>query len=393
MERVSRACFYVALVALSVAACSRQPAPEATTAPRAGEAAKHSRTDAAAYYASLVQRFGGDYDACPAAVNAQVGSCADGKAAAPGPTRVLLMLDASGSMAARLGASTKMDAARSALTEFVEGLGGETQVALRVYGHTGDNTPAGKPESCRGTALVHPFSPLDVAGFRSAVASFQPRGWTPIATALQAAAGDFPKDTGGRNVVYLVSDGEETCGGDPAAAARALRESGIAVTVNVIGFGVDGKAAAQLRPIAAAGGGEYLAADTASALIALFNRRIADAHKRYNCASREQHGAYNTTSATHHARYNCLSAAAHREYNDISRTVHLDRNAGRVDAELRDGALELARAKRDRIIEPARAERDAAIDAGRSARDATLGQERAVRDERLDHARRERPAR
>ncbi|WP_460831368.1 VWA domain-containing protein [Lysobacter humi (ex Lee et al. 2017)] len=349
--------------------------------------------DDATYYASLVQRFGGDYDACPAAVDARAVECADDAVGTTGPTRVLLMLDASGSMAARLGATTKMDAARSALTTFVEGLGNGTQVALRVYGHTGDNTPAGKAESCRGTTLVHPFSTLDAARFRTAMASFEPRGWTPIAVALQAAANDFPKGAGGRNLVYLVSDGEETCNGDPTAAARALRESGIAVTVNVIGFGVDARTAEQLRPIAAAGGGEYLAADTAATLTALFNERMANAHRRYNCASGEQHGAYNETSATHHARYNCLSAAAHRKYNEISRNVHLDYNAKRIGIAVRDGALQRAKAKRDGIIDPARARRDAAIQASRGARDAALGQERQARDERLEAAKRERPAR
>lgn len=390
MHPTRRTWIVAAALAVLMGACSKQEAPPSVQAsPTANQG---TRDDPAAYYASLVQRFGGDYAACPAAVNAAASECGDGPAASQGPTRVLLMLDASGSMAARLGASTKMDAARSALTSFVEGLGEDAQVALRVYGHTGDNTPAGKPASCRGTALVHAFAPLDAARFRSAVASFEPRGWTPIAAALEAAANDFPKQGGARNVVYLVSDGEETCGGDPAAAARALRESGIAVTVNVIGFGVDEKTAAQLRPIAAAGGGEYLAADTATALTELFNQRIRQASERFNCAVGEQSRAFNTTVATHSERFNCLVREASDEFNAVVAQVSDDFNGTSIDRATRDHAIAEARRKRDGIIGPARAERDAAMQASRSQRDAAMRSEREVRDGRVEQARRERSA-
>jgi hypothetical protein len=389
MDRTLRACVAV-LAAILAGACSRQASPEATAPPQSTDAP--DGIDPAAYYASLVQRFAGDYASCPAAVNAHAEACGEGDVPSPGPTRVLLMLDASGSMAARLGGSTKMDAARSAMTAFVAGLGDDAQVALRVYGHTGANTPAGKPLSCRGTTLVHPFGPLDAARFRAAIASFEPRGWTPIAAALQAAAGDFPADAGGRNVVYLVSDGEETCGGDPVAAARALRESGIAVTVNVIGFGVDAKTAEQLRPIAAAGGGDYLAVDTSAALIDLFNQRIAQAARRFNCAVAGRSQAFNTTVGTHSERFNCLVREASEEFNAVAAQTSRDFAGKAIDGATRDHAIAEARRKREGIIDPARAERDAAVRASRGTRDAAVDRERATRDARLEQARRERPA-
>ena len=39
--------------------------------------------------------------------------------------------------------------------------------------------------------------------------------------------------------LVLVTDGEETCGGDPAAAIAALKKSGVAVRVNIVGFAID----------------------------------------------------------------------------------------------------------------------------------------------------------
>ena len=53
----------------------------------------------------------------------------------------------------------------------------------------------------------------------------------------------------------LVSDGKETCQGDPVVAAKALAAKGI--TVHTVGFIVDTAARGQLQAIARATGGTY----------------------------------------------------------------------------------------------------------------------------------------
>lgn len=320
-----------------------------------------------AYYAALVAEHGEDIGLCPQADAPQAAACPD--AGLPGvavaPRRILLMLDASGSMAGRLDGRRKLDVAQDALLAFASRLEGDAQVALRVYGHRGGNREQDKPESCRASELALPFGPRDPAGFAAAVRAFQPSGFTPIAASLQAAARDF--DAGGAtadgNVVYVVSDGIETCDGDPAAAARALRESDIGVVVNVIGFDVDAAAERQLREVAEAGGGEYLAARDRDALLRVFQQRLA---------------ALN-------ARFNCLVDKASREFNAIVGAASDDANAGRATPEQRRYAIDQARARRARIIEPARAERDAAFARGRQARDTNVDDARRDRaDARRD---------
>jgi hypothetical protein len=37
----------------------------------------------------------------------------------------------------------------------------------------------------------------------------------------------------------LVTDGEETCGGDPAAAIERLRKAGISTRISIVGFALD----------------------------------------------------------------------------------------------------------------------------------------------------------
>ena len=64
----------------------------------------------------------------------------------------LLILDSSGSMAADAGGSagqTKMEAAKDAIARYVRVGSTVFNLGFMVYGHKGDNTEAGRAESCR----------------------------------------------------------------------------------------------------------------------------------------------------------------------------------------------------------------------------------------------------
>lgn len=179
---------------------------------------------------------------------------------AVGSNHFALVLDASGSMDESSASGTRMAEAKEALTGFVGSLPEGSTVSLRVYGHGGDNTDAGKQESCNSSEEIY-SGPVGDGGFDQALDSVDPTGWTPLATAIEDAAGDIPQDaTDG--IVYVVTDGIETCGGDPVAAAGALAESGIKPIVNVIGFQAGDSDQEALRAIAEAGGGEYTQADS-----------------------------------------------------------------------------------------------------------------------------------
>ncbi|MEV4576669.1 hypothetical protein AB0K16_25815 [Nonomuraea jabiensis] len=97
---------------------------------------------------------------------------------------------------------------------------------------------------CTDTVLHMRPSPLDRDTFKRRVARLRPKGDTPIAYALKQAAKDFSSD--GTKTILLVSDGEETCGGDPVATARAFAEKGVDVQVDVIGFRVKDAARTEL---------------------------------------------------------------------------------------------------------------------------------------------------
>ncbi|MDR6227046.1 VWA domain-containing protein [Desmospora profundinema] len=172
---------------------------------------------------------------------------------------VVILLDASGSMAERVDGKTRMDLAKSAVQSFASSLPSDVHVGLRVYGHKGSNSRKDKEVSCNSNELVYPLKKYDEAAFQKALDRFQPTGWTPLAAAIESAGKDLEKQssTSKQNVVYVVSDGEETCGGDPVAAARSLYESNIQAIVNIIGFDVDDAGQKALKQAADAGGGSY----------------------------------------------------------------------------------------------------------------------------------------
>ena len=189
----------------------------------------------------------------------------------PVPGRLLLLLDASGSMKAKDPSGlTKIEAAKKALTGVVGALPDTAQVGLRVYGATVDGKGKPTPAACADTRLVSPIGPLDKARLTSSIAAVKALGETPIAGSLTAAMTDLGT-TGKRNIV-LVSDGEESCVPDPCPVVKKLTAAGIDLQIDTVGFGVNAKARAQLQCIANAGNGTYYDARNSDQLTASLSK-------------------------------------------------------------------------------------------------------------------------
>jgi DNA-binding NarL/FixJ family response regulator len=195
---------------------------------------------------------------------------------APPAPNTLLMLDSSGSMAGPAGGGeTKIDAARDSLRRFAAGTPDSFPLGFLVFGHRGSNQPAGKAESCRGVEVLVPLGELDRERFAGRTLDrFAPTGYTPIARALRRAERAFGGREGEENRIILVTDGIETCGGDPVAQARGLKQAGIEVTIDVVGFDIaNARDRERLKRIADATGGTYTDAQTGDQLRAYFDRQ------------------------------------------------------------------------------------------------------------------------
>jgi hypothetical protein len=164
-----------------------------------------------------------------------------------------MILDASGSMNAKLpDGETRIAVAKRAVNGVATFIPAEARLSLRLYGA---QSPRAE-KNCRDTNLVVPFgtASANAGAIAAVVGGIEAQGYTPIAFALEQAANDFPADAKER-VIVLVSDGKETCQGDPVVAAKALAAKGI--TVHAVGFIVDTAARGQLQAIAKATGGSY----------------------------------------------------------------------------------------------------------------------------------------
>jgi hypothetical protein len=172
------------------------------------------------------------------------------------PRNLEIVLDVSGSMKAKLGKSTRWQTALDALAQVVATIPDDFKVALRVYGH---RHPSKSPETCTDTELVLPLAKLDRERILTTASSLQPRGETPLVLSTLETIGDLKAAGGG--TVILITDGEESCKGDAKAAAEAIAQSGLNLTLNVVGFTLTGQAVkAQLTSLAGSTGGNYFGA-------------------------------------------------------------------------------------------------------------------------------------
>lgn len=182
------------------------------------------------------------------------------------PIRVIVMIDGSGSMAGRMSGRTKLELAREAALGFVDGLPASAQSSLLVFGQQGDNSQAGKAKSCSAIDVLAPMS-ADRGQLRAALGQVRAVGWTPLAGGLDRAEALLTASaTPGEQVIYVVSDGEETCGGDPVAVASRINSGRTRAIVNIIGFNLPSGEAAKLTAVARAGGGGFINLSNAAEL-------------------------------------------------------------------------------------------------------------------------------
>ncbi len=131
--------------------------------------------------------------------------------------------------------STRMDGAKNLFYRFIDSLSKDKnmQFALRMYGHTVKYPPG----NCKDSKLIVPFEKNNTNTIKQKVSEAKPTGITPIEHSLTEAANDF-KDNRSNNIVILITDGIEECGGDPCKARQKLMEKGIVFKPFIIGIGL-----------------------------------------------------------------------------------------------------------------------------------------------------------
>lgn len=240
------------------------------------------------------------------------------------PRRLVVAFDASGSMAGALGSRTKMEAAREAVDALLEEMPEDVTLGLVAFGHRGTNDDSGRAESCAGVEALVDVASGSIDQLRDELAALEPAGWTPLAAGLEEAGRQLMEtQTPGEQVIYVVSDGEETCGGDPVAAARALHEGDIRAVVNILGLDLPAADREQLEAVADAGGGLFTSIESESELA-----RSIEEMRRQNSNSVEVLRSRNQSAGTQLRNSNvtfsallqldnCVAGRALRESNGL----------------------------------------------------------------------------
>jgi len=156
----------------------------------------------------------------------------------------------------------KIDVAKEVVGELVRRIPEGLNVSVVVYGHA---------PGCSAVKVLRPLAELKAADREPLVAQLQaiePVGNTPIALALRQAGEQF----GARKTycgVVLITDGMESCNGDPSAEAAKLAQNPmLRFGVNVVGFGLKPAESAATSQIAKSGKGKYYDAQDGAQLLA-----------------------------------------------------------------------------------------------------------------------------
>lgn len=185
----------------------------------------------------------------------------------------MLVFDASGSMSGMGFGETSMrriEQVRHALAQVLPSVAPVRNLGLIVFG-------PGSGEACGNIALKLPPIPNAAEEIMAEVDVLQPYGQTPLTRAVGKAAEalDFRKRPA---VIVLLTDGEETCRGDPCALGRELRAQGLDVTVHVVGYMLrlssEPQGGAFARCLSDMTGGLFISTETVDELISALRRTL-----------------------------------------------------------------------------------------------------------------------
>ena len=184
--------------------------------------------------------------------------CAAPSAHAGDQPRIMIILDASGSMWGQIQGKAKIEIAREVMTDLLRDWDPNIQLGLTAYGHR-------RKGDCKDIEVIIPTGKGTSQEILRRIPSIQPRGKTPLSDAVSQAAQEL-RYTEERAAVVLISDGVETCDADPCEVGAELAMAGADFTTHVIGFDVKDEEQVGLRCLAENTGGLFLAAADAEGL-------------------------------------------------------------------------------------------------------------------------------
>jgi Mg-chelatase subunit ChlD len=143
----------------------------------------------------------------------------------------VLVFDASGSMWTRVeGDLSRIEVAPEVMGDYFTSRDGNLPLSVIAYGHN-------RRGDCADIEVVAPMGQAAPADLEARLRALMPRGMTPLTDSLRLARDQIPLTAEAADII-LVTDGLETCAGDPCALAAELAADGIDIRAHVVGFGL-----------------------------------------------------------------------------------------------------------------------------------------------------------
>jgi Ca-activated chloride channel family protein len=211
----------------------------------------------------------GRVDGLLGAVLAALCACAPALSAADGDSAqhacqsdAMVVFDASGSMGTTdyTLKIPRIARAKQAMARVLPEVAELRRLGLIVYGE-------GDYNNCDSIELRLRPTANAAATLMNEISGINPRGRTPLTQSVQNAA-DVLNHRSRDAVIVLLTDGEETCGGDPCRAAANLKAEAKNLTIHVIGYRTEGGGGYfTARCMADLTGGQYFSVGTEEELV------------------------------------------------------------------------------------------------------------------------------
>lgn len=165
--------------------------------------------------------------------------------AAQDQTRILFVLDASLSMGNEWRGGTKWGSAVAALTDIADSFSQipNVEMGLRVFGHL---YPL-PDKNCHDSRLEVPIGPNTAARILKRLESIRPQGITPMVYSIERAAEDFGDYPHAKNILIILTDGEDACDRDPCSVTLALQKHNVILRPFIIGLSLDPNSLEDMR--------------------------------------------------------------------------------------------------------------------------------------------------
>ncbi|WP_201403144.1 VWA domain-containing protein [Kaistia sp. 32K] len=163
---------------------------------------------------------------------------------------VMLVLDASASMAGKLGRDRKIDLVADSIEAAVADFPTEARIGMLAFGSKSKT-------SCTDASVIVKPQRNGNEAVTAAAAKLQPRGKAPLAVAVERAANALDYKSARATVIVFV-DKVEACDANPCVLAESLAGRAKDLTVEVIGLGLDDKEIEQVACLADKTGGKFI---------------------------------------------------------------------------------------------------------------------------------------